>query len=471
MKTEEIALERLSTNEDNPRQITSESFARLVRSVLVFPKMLTLRPVVVDETLRVLGGNMRLKALQRCAVMSASEIRQRIREEASVTPEMEEVLAAYWADWQTEPTATVVKACDLTERQKREFIIKDNAAFGQWDMDRLANEWYDVPLSEWGVAEWDTEQEEEDEEHREVHEDNYKDNEEKPRRVNRGEIWQLGEHRLMCGDSTDVEQVRRLTGGETMQLLVTDPPYNINYSGRKHAVRKHIANDSMDADDFVSFLTNAFMAADEVMAEGGAYYIWHAYGNVDKFLAALRNVGWEEKQNLVWYKNHFTLSFADYQWIHEPCIYGWKEGKHYFCKDRNLATVWQDEKPEDYTKLKKSELIELVRKLTSPATPITVLEEAKPGKSDLHPTMKPVRLFASHMQNSSKQGWNVLDLFGGSGTTIIAAEQMERKAYVMEYEEAFCDTIVDRWEQFTGKQAFKVEDAPEQAAEDTEETE
>ena len=176
------------------------------------------------------------------------------------------------------------------------------------------------------------------------------------------------------------------------------------------------------------------------------------------FLTGCENVGWEVKQQLIWYKNHINFGRQDYQWIHEPCLYGWKEGKHYFCSDRNLSTVWQDEKPEDYTKLKKAELVELVRKLTSPTIPTTVIEENKPNKSDLHPTMKPVRLFAAHMQNSSKEGWNVLDLFGGSGTTIIAAEQMERNAFVMEYQEGYCDTIIERWETMTGKTAVKIED-------------
>lgn len=458
MKTEEIRLERLARNENNPRQITKESFAKLVRSLLVFPRMLTLRPVVVDETLRVLGGNMRLAALQRLVNMSEGEMRTVIREEGeSVTQGMEDTLVAYWTGWQKEPTATIVRADDLTERQKREFVIKDNASFGHWDIDRLANEWDDLPLTDWGVAEWDTE-EATDEERREVTEDNYKADHEAPRRVNRGEIWQLGNHRLMCGDSTDADQVKRLTAGNPIQLLVTDPPYNVDYQGAKKAKRDKIANDNMDAGSFVNFLTDAFAAADEVMTDGGAFYIWFANLQVSNFLTACANVGWGIRQHLIWYKNCFNLGRQDYQWIHEPCLYGWKEGGHYFCSDRNIATVWQDEKPEDYNKLKKAELVELVKKLTSPTIPTTVIEENKPNKSDLHPTMKPVRLFAAHMQNSSKQGWNVLDLFGGSGTTIIAAEQMERNAFVMEYQEGYCDTIIERWETMTGKKAVKIDD-------------
>lgn len=202
---------------------------------------------------------------------------------------MEDTLVAYWTDWQKEPTATIVRADDLTERQKREFVIKDNASFGHWDIDRLANEWDDVPLTDWGVAEWDTE-EATDEERREVTEDNYKADHEAPKRVKRGEIWQLGNHRLMCGDSTDVAQVKRLTAGNPIHLLVTDPPYNVDYQGAKKAKREKIANDNMDADSFVNFLTDAFAAADEVMTEGG-YFIFGT-------LQAKWLISWQDAQTL-----------------------------------------------------------------------------------------------------------------------------------------------------------------------------
>lgn len=458
MKTEEIALSRLTENEDNPRQITKENFAKLVRSLLVFPKMLEIRPVVVDEQMKVLGGNMRTRALAEIAKMDAVKMREQIDADGRFTEGEKIAIIDYWNAWKEKPSVRIVRADDLTEAQKREFIIKDNAGFGDWDMDKLANEWDDVPLTEWGVPDWLAAAENEGEERREATEDNYKADQEAPKRVKRGEIWQLGNHRLMCGDSTDAEQVKRLTAGNPIHLLVTDPPYNVNYQGSKKSKRVKIVNDNMDADSFVNFLTDAFAAADEVMVEGGVFYIWYASSQVVNFLTACANVGWGEKQNLIWYKNCFNLGFSDYQWIHEPCIYGWKEGKHYFCSDRSLSTVWQDEKPDDYNKLKKAELVELVKKLTSPAIPTTVIEENKPNKSDLHPTMKPVRLFAAHMQNSSKAGWNVLDLFGGSGTTIIAAEQMERNAFVMEYQEGYCDTIIERWEIMTGKTAVKIED-------------
>ena len=176
-----------------------------------------------------------------------------------------------------------------------------------------------------------------------------------------------------------------------------------------------------------------------------------------QFFNAVNEVGWKNSQQLIWAKNRFNLGRNDYQWMHEPCIYGWKQGAaHYFCQDRTLATVWQDEKPEDYSKMKKAELLELVRTLTSPTIQTTVIYEKSPAKSDLHPTMKPVRLFAHLMQNSSREGENVLDIFGGSGTTIIAAEQMKRRAFVMELDEKYCDAIIMRWEEFTGEKAIKI---------------
>ena len=458
MKTEEIALSRLTENEENPRQITDENFAKLVRSILSFPKMLEIRPVVTDGTFKVLGGNMRTRALDKIKGMDAAAIRKELDKDGRFTEGEKMAILGYWNEWRENPTVRIVKADDLTEAQKREFIIKDNAGFGEWDTDRLANDWNDVPLTDWGVPDWVTYQQEgEGEEERQTYEDGWKDNEVAPRRVNKGEIWQLGDHRLMCGDSTNGDHVKQLCEGEKIQLLITDPPYNVNYGQRSGTRRKAIANDNLTGGEFQDFLFEAFVSADDVMVEGGAFYIWYAYLSSMAFFGAVDEVGWKNAQQIIWQKNHFMLGRSDYQWIHEPCIYGWKTGAaHYFCTDRNLSTVWQDEKPLDYAKMKKPELLELVRQLTSPTIPTTVILENSPSKSDLHPTMKPVRLFAHLMRNSSKQGWNVLDLFGGSGTTIIAAEQMGRKAFVMELEEGYCDSIVMRWEKFTGKTAVKV---------------
>ena len=457
MKTEEIALSRLVENEDNPRLITDEGFAKLVRSIIVFPKMLDIRPVVTDNTYKVLGGNMRTRALGKIRTMDAAAIRKELDVDGRFTEGEKFAIIDYWNTWKEEPTVKVVKADDLTEAQKREFIIKDNAGFGEWDFNRLANEWDDMPLVDWGVPDWAACQEGEGEERREAQEDDWKGNEAAPERVSCGDLWQLGEHRLMCGDSTSSEHVKFLCAGKQINLLITDPPYNVNYGANSTVKRQTIANDNMEAGQFQEFLTDAFFSADDVMAEGGAFYIWYAHLSSLQFFNAVNEVGWKNSQQLIWAKNRFNLGRNDYQWMHEPCIYGWKQGAaHYFCQDRTLATVWQDEKPEDYSKMKKAELLELVRTLTSPTIQTTVIYEKSPAKSDLHPTMKPVRLFAHLMQNSSREGENVLDIFGGSGTTIIAAEQMKRRAFVMELDEKYCDAIIMRWEEFTGEKAIKI---------------
>ena len=167
MKTEEIALSRLTENEENPRQITKENFAKLVKSIVVFPKMLDIRPVVTDGAYKVLGGNMRTRALAAIQKMDATEIRAKLDEDGRFTESEKIAITEYWMGWKEKPTVKVVKADDLTEAQKREFIIKDNAGFGEWDMDKLANEWDDVPLTEWGVPDWLAAADEEDGERRE----------------------------------------------------------------------------------------------------------------------------------------------------------------------------------------------------------------------------------------------------------------------------------------------------------------
>lgn len=269
MKTEEIALSRLVENEDNPRQITKENFAKLVKSLLVFPKMLEIRPVVVDEQMKVLGGNMRTRALSEIAKMDAVKMREQIDADGRFTEGEKIAIIDYWNAWKEKPSVRIVRADDLTEAQKREFVIKDNAGFGEWDFNRLANEWDDMPLVDWGVPDWAACQEGEGEERREAQEDGWKGNEIAPERVSGGDLWQLGDHRLMCGDSTSGEHVKFLCAGKQINLLITDPPYNVNYGANSTVKRQAIANDNMEAGQFQDFLTEAFISADDVMAEGG----------------------------------------------------------------------------------------------------------------------------------------------------------------------------------------------------------
>ena len=233
----------------------------------------------------------------------------------------------------------------------------------------------------------------------------------------RGDVWILGRHRLMCGDSTSQADIETLMSGDQADLVITDPPYNVNYEGTAGKIQ----NDNMDDESFYNFLLAFYKATVSVMRLGAAAYVFHADSKGHLFRDGFMEAGLKMAECLIWEKNSLVLGRQDYHWRHEPILYGWKEGEaHYFVDDRT-----QD----------------------------TILCEDKPRESKLHPTMKPIPLVARLMKNSSKPGWNVLDPFGGSGTTIMAAEQLNRTAFSMELDEKFCDVIVKRWEEYTGQKA------------------
>lgn len=238
-----------------------------------------------------------------------------------------------------------------------------------------------------------------------------------------GDIYQLGRHRLMCGDSTSVENVKKLTGGELVDMLITDPPYNVAYEG-KTKDKLTIQNDSMEDKAFREFLKSAFSAADALMKPGAVFYIWHADLEGYNFRGACHDVGWKVREVLIWNKNSMVLGRQDYQWKHEPCLYGWKEGaSHLWASDRKQTTV---------------------------------IDFNRPTRADIHPTMKPIGLFDYQIKNNTKGGDAVLDLFNGSGTTIMACEQNGRRAFCMELDPKYVDAAIDRWEKFTGEKAVKL---------------
>lgn len=235
-----------------------------------------------------------------------------------------------------------------------------------------------------------------------------------------GDIYQIGNHRLMCGDSTSIDDVEKLMNGEKADLLITDPPYNVDYEGKTKDALK-IENDKMDNDSFHQFLYDVFVNACSVMKDGASFYVWYASREVVNFQTAIEESGLTVKQELIWNKNSMVMGRQDYQWKHEPCLYGWKEtASHNWYGDRKQTTV---------------------------------IDMDRPTKNTLHPTMKPIQLFDYLMRNSSKKNDVILDLFGGSGTTIMACEQNGRFAYCMEYDPKYVDVIIERWEQFTGKKA------------------
>lgn len=239
-----------------------------------------------------------------------------------------------------------------------------------------------------------------------------------------GDIWILGRHRLMCGDSTQKEQVLRLMNNQEADMLLTDPPYNVDYEGKTADALK-IENDNMNETEFYNFLLDSFRNMYESVKYGGSVYVFHADTEGLNFRNAFKSCGFKLAQCLVWVKNTFVMGRQDYQWRHEPILYGWKEGAgHYFVDDRKQSTV---------------------------------LEFDKPSRNAEHPTMKPVDLLVYLIKNSSKEDNLILDLFGGSGSTLIAAEQTKRKCYTMELDPKYCDVIVKRWETLTNQKA-KLED-------------
>lgn len=315
-----------------------------------------------------------------------------------------------------------IVADDLTPDQIRAFRLADNktAELAEWDLEALAKELdaieqIDMDRFGFDLSEFEAAVKVEDDEFEpELPEEPF---------THEGELWELGEHRLLVGDSTKAEDVAKLMGGETADLIVTDPPYNIDYTGcTKDALK--IQNDKMSDEDYVAFLRTCTENGINVLKEGGAFYIWYANTESRNVLEAMSQAGAQIRQYLIWVKSLFSLGRQDYQWRHEPCLYGWKEGAaHYFVDDRTQSTV---------------------------------LEEDKPTRSADHPTMKPVPLFGRLIQNSTKPGEIVLDLFAGSGTTVIAAEQLGRRAFVMEFDPHYADVIIRRYEEFTGKQAKKL---------------
>ena len=278
-----------------------------------------------------------------------------------------------------------------------------------------------------------------------------------------GDIYQLGNHRLMCGDSTKLEDVEKLLDGELVDLVVTDPPYNVDIGitdleeakiRKRRLDGKTIQNDKMTSDEFASFLEDTFSNMNKALKPGGAYYIWFASRNHINFEEALNKNGLEVRQELIWVKNSLVMGRQDYQWKHEPCLYGWKEGAaHYFINTRKETTT--TEETIDFDNLKKDQAIALLKEIYN-EVPTTTIHEDKPSRSDIPPTMKPIKLIGRQVRNSSRAGEKVLDLFGGSGSTLIACEQLGRINYTMEYDPLYVDAIIERWEKFTGREAVKI---------------
>ncbi len=291
---------------------------------------------------------------------------------------------------------------------------------------------------------------------KEPEEDNYNpDGVNDTHNIKPGDIWQLGDHKLMCGDSTDPAVLEKLMDGSKADMLMTDPPYNVDYTGKTKDALK-IDNDAMEDSQFRQFLKDAFRAADGAMKPGAVFYIWHADYEGYNFRGACNDTEWKIRQCLIWVKSVFVMGRQDYQWKHEPCLYGWKPGAgHYFTDSRRESTVVEEDRP-DIKHMKKEDMEKLLEEIYSDNVSTTVIHEDKPQVSALHPTMKPIKLLAPLIKNSSRPKDIVLDTFGGSGSTMIACEQLNRSCYMLELDPHYCDVIITRWETYTGKTAVKL---------------
>lgn len=435
MQIEKIAVAELKAADYNPRkdlQPGDAEYEKLKRSIQEFGYV---EPVIWNKrTGIVVGGHQRLKVMKDLGF--------------------------------TEVDCVVV---DLDEAKEKALNIALNKISGEWDNNLLASllkdldgSGYDITLTGFDLAEAQELFGSGSMEN--VHEDDFDadsalDAVSEPK-TKTGDLWLLGQHRLLCGDCTQNEDVSKVLDGKTADIMVTDPPYNVDYGSAvkgKHESQTRqgslIANDNLSDDEFYQFLLAFYKAAEKGLKKGAAVYVFHSTKETVNFTKAMENAGLKCAQTLVWYKNHFTLGRQDYQWIHEPILYGWKEGAgHYFIDDRSLPTV-NEELRLNLRKMSKVELVELVEKILD--LPSTVIKDNKPSKSPDHPTMKPITLCAKLIYNSSHEGDTVYEPFGGSGSTLIASEQLNRKCCAIELEPKYCDVIVRRYKELCPEAEIK----------------
>lgn len=389
-KIEHWNIEKLIPYARNSRTHSDEQIGQIAASIKEWGWT---TPILVDETGGIIAGHGRTMAAQRLKMTQV--------------PVM---VAKGWSD-----------------AKKRAYVIADNrlAMNAGWDNDMLAQEFKDLMEQGFDVELTGFSEEEIDALMPLELEEGLTDPDDAPEApanpvTVQGDVWVMGNHRLLCGDSTSMDDLAKLCQGQMVDMWLTDPPYNVAYEGKTKDALK-IQNDSMGDDQFRQFLRDAYTAADAVMKPGAVFYIWHADSEGYNFRGAAQDAGWKVRQCLIWKKSSMVMGRQDYHWKHEPCLYGWKDGAgHLWAADRKQTTI---------------------------------LEFDKPTRNGEHPTMKPVALFEYQLLNNTKGGDQVLDSFGGSGTTLIAAEKNGRIARLMELDPKYCDVIVTRWQAFTGKHA------------------
>jgi DNA modification methylase len=340
-------------------------------------------------------------------------------------------------EWEKVPC---VKIEDLNEEEIKALRLADNkiAEMGEWDMGLVLDELKELSEDTLHLTGFSEDL---------LIDDDSKDDEvpntPEESKSKLGDLYELGAHRVLCGDSTAVEAVSALMGASKADMVLTDPPYNVNYEG---GTGLKIENDNMGDTAFLEFLTEAFKRMAESIKLGGAFYIWHADSEGFNFRKATKDAGFLIKQCIIWNKNSLVMGMQDYQWKHEPCLYGWREGaSHTWYGDRNKTTVLKV--PEDDAKAFEWFKKQLKRQESFNTS---IVDHSKPNKNKEHPTMKPVELLQKQIVNSSKQKDIVLDLFLGSGSTLIASEKTGRICYGMELDPRYIDVIIQRWVDYTG---------------------
>lgn len=379
MVIEKVDIKQVKSNPNNPRVIKDDKYHKLVKSIKEFPQMLEIRPIVVNSDWVILGGNMRLKACKEAGIK----------------------------------TVPVIKAEQLTQEQQSEFIIKDNVGFGEWDWQLLRNDWDVDKLDEWGldVPEFKVEAE--------ATEDDYEMPNEVKTDIVLGDLFEIGKHRLLCGDSTDSDQVAKLMNGQKADMVFTDPPYLMDFDGGMttskdgnwtksfNSTHGGIKNDKMDKSKEADFLDG--INSNIQLFTKGAFYICFYRLKLGDYYASMDRTGLKTRTLITWNKGNHTMSNSDYWSKCEHIFYGWVEEHNFY--GGNDYDIW---------------------------------DIARTQKNDLHPTMKPIPLCEKAINNSSKENNIVFDLFLGSGSTMVASHQLKRKCYGMELDPKYCQVIIDR---------------------------
>ena len=411
MRLEVIDIEKLRSNSGqieglpaNPRKWDADDVKRLAKSIEETPELLEARPPIVvpqNGWYVVLGGNMRLEA---CRYLDYEEMPCVVMDEGT-------------------PIETL-----------KQIVVKDNGSFGEWDSEALLAEWKDLPLEDWGVcAEWDEKTSGGGDS---VSEDDFdEETDAVEARCRLGEIWELGVHRLMCGDSTDTQALETLMGGVLADMVFTDPPYGVAIGDKNKLLNsvlkagrctENIKNDKLSTDELYTILVKAMVNVRNNCKDDACYYVTSPQGGeLGLMMMMMKDAGIPVRHMLIWEKNcaTFSLGRLDYDYQHEPIFYTWTKSHHNYRKGDYRTTVWKYDKPR---------------------------------KCDLHPTMKPVELVANCLMDATREGDTVLDVFGGSGTTLIACEQLQRKCRMVELDPHYCDVIIARWEKLTGRKAVKI---------------